>query len=223
MDVGEPAYLSGPHANGRSPMANEVVTTEAPANAVEPKKPDPNRLPQNAAQPKTSGLAKEFNGDLSEQDVGLFERALESHIENPEQVRKHNAYWDYVMCVMNAQREALIGLGKKGTLEEMVGDPVNRTHFRGILKALISTAKVAQVPEVKLLVSVPPNDESLGVLDAALKGGAIILGTQEGIKNPPKFKSIGTGVGKFKTAQHVPELFAAAKARAEKLLSAPKQ
>lgn len=221
-----PRGKSGPHANGRSPMANEVAKTEAQGSAVEPKKPDPNKLPQNATQPGTGKLAKEFKGDLSEEtDASIYEAALGAHIENTELLRKQNAWSDYVMCVMNAQREALIGLGKKGTLEEMVGTPVNRTHFRGIVKVLMAQAKKHGHSTVPLDISVPPKDESLAVLDRTLNGGAAMITKQEEIKSaPPKFVSEGVGLPKFtKHSRHNPELFAAAKARAEKLLAAPAQ
>lgn len=193
-------------------MANELATTV-----------NPNKLPANTAQVKTGQLAKEFRGDLSETDVAVYERALGDHIDNPELLRKQNAWWDYVMCVMNAQREALRKAGKQGTLEEMVGDDANRTHFRGVLKSLLSAAKLASHSSVQLFVSVPAGDESLKVLDAALNGGAAMLAKQGGYKSaPPKFVSTGVGTSKFSVSVHVPELQAAAKARAEKLLPAPK-
>lgn len=196
-------------------MAQEIAKTDDSAN----------KLPANAAQVKTGALAKQFRGDLSEKvDATIYAKALGTHINNPELLRKQNAWWDYVMCVMNAQREALKGAGKSGTLEEMVGTPANRTHFRGVLEALCGTAKLAGHSTVQLFVSVPPNDESLKVLDAALNGGAAMYTKQEEIKSPPpKFVCTGVGLGKFMTAGHVPELFAAAKARAEKLLPKPAQ
>ncbi len=202
-------------------MANELAKTET-QGAVEEKKPDPNKLPQNAAQPKTGALAREFNGDLSEEvDARTYEEALEAHIEMPELLRKQNAWCDYVMCVMNAQREALIGLGKKGTVEEMVGSPVNRTHFRGVLKALMAHAKKHGHTTVPLDISVPPKDESLAVLAAALNGGAAMITKQEEMKKaPPKFVCEGVGLPKFTKSRHNPELFAVAKARCQKLLLA---
>ncbi|MBX4192536.1 hypothetical protein KW798_03565 [Candidatus Parcubacteria bacterium] len=191
----------------------------AETNTTVAKTDNSNRLPANTAQPKTGELARQFRGDLSDVDTGHFERKLGAHIGNPELLRKRYAWDNYVMCVVNAQREALKQQGKQGTLEEMVGDPGNRTHLRGLLTVVLAAAKEADQTEIPLRIFVPEGDASLKVLDASLNGGAAILVKQGEVKGPlPKFTSKGVGVAKFTTAGHDPALFAAAKQLVEKFL-----
>ena len=192
-------------------MAQEIAKTAETSN----------KLTRNAAQPKTSDLVKQFGGDLSKQvDLTPYEQALGGLVE-PGLIKKMLGWPNYVLRVMHAQREALKRAGKKGSLEEMVGDDANRTHFRGVVQTLCAAAVKAGHSKVELDCLVIPGHASLAALEAALTGGAAILVKQGAIKSkPPAFKANGVGAPEFTAGGHDPKLLAEAESRVKAIVDA---
>lgn len=168
----------------------------------------------NAPQPSTRQLTGQFRADLSKRvDLATYEQALGALVD-PGLLKKRLGWDNYVLCVMNAQREALKGAGKEGSLADIVGDPGNRTHFREVLKVLLATATKAGHATVSLQCLVPPNSASAKALEQVLNGGSALIAKQEGLKKaPPKFTVEGVGAEGFTTTGHDPALLAAAQAR----------